>query len=66
MSKVYLGDGVYANFDGHALVLTAEDGHGFTNEIVLERTVYNNLLYYIQDVKRQRQEMGLEMPQEDI
>ncbi len=35
----YLGDGVYADFDGFAVVLTTEDGVSVTNRIVLEPEV---------------------------
>lgn len=38
--KVYLGDAVYARFDGYAIVLTTEDGLSTTNTIVLEPEVY--------------------------
>ena len=38
-AKRYLGDGVYVEFDGYALVLTAENGIEATNTIVLEPDV---------------------------
>ena len=44
--KQYLGDGVYADFDGFALVLTTEDGISAQNEIVLEPSVVEALLRY--------------------
>lgn len=34
--KQYIGDGVYAEFDGWALLLTTENGIEATNTIVLE------------------------------
>lgn len=37
--KQYLGDGVYATFDGWAVVLTTENGIETTNTIVLEAEV---------------------------
>jgi hypothetical protein len=37
--KAYLGDGVYADFDGFAVVLTTEDGISVQNRIVLEPEV---------------------------
>ena len=41
MSKRYLGDGVYADFDPQrGIVLTTEDGVSVTNTIVLETEVY--------------------------
>ena len=35
-AKEYLGDAVYANFDGYSVVLTTEDGIQATNTIMLE------------------------------
>jgi hypothetical protein len=49
--KDYLGDGVYVDFDGFGLVLTAEDGIRATNTIVLEPEVYAALLAYISRLK---------------
>lgn len=37
--KQYLGDSVYADFDGVYLVLTTENGFGVINEILLEPEV---------------------------
>jgi hypothetical protein len=45
--KVYLGDGVYADVEYGALVLTTEDGIQVTNRIVLEQEVYNALVRYM-------------------
>lgn len=39
MDKVYLGDGVYAAFDGCHIVLTTENGVRVTNTIYLEPSV---------------------------
>ena len=41
--KTYLGDGVYVDFDGYQLVLTAENGISVQNRIFLEPSVYQNL-----------------------
>ena len=40
MNKTYLGDGVYVEFDGFSLTLTAENGIEATDTIVLEPEVY--------------------------
>lgn len=45
--KHYLGDGVYADWDGHAIILTTEDGVSITNRIVLEDSVYQDLNEYM-------------------
>jgi len=49
--KRYLGDGAYVDFDGYALVLTAENGICATNTIVLDPEVYAALLKYVEDLK---------------
>ena len=41
--KTYLGDGVYVDFDGYQLVLTAENGIEAHDRIFLEPSVYRNL-----------------------
>lgn len=45
--KAYLGDGVYLDYDGYALVLTTEDGIRATNTIVLEPAVYHAFTKYV-------------------
>lgn len=44
--KRYVGDGVYADFDGFSIVLTTEDGIRATNRIVLEPEVWTALKDY--------------------
>jgi hypothetical protein len=57
MSKRYIGDGCYVDFDGYALVLTTEDGISTTNRIVLEPEVYGALVTFVEDLKaRARQQ----------
>lgn len=51
MAKTYLGDGVYADFDGFGIVLTTEDGIRETNRIVLEPEVYTALTQYIEHLQ---------------
>lgn len=41
--RQYLGDGLFADFDGHQIVLTAEDGVRATNTVYLEPSVYEAL-----------------------
>lgn len=45
-NKKYLGDGVYADFDGCNITLTTEDGISTTNRIVLEPEVREALKRY--------------------
>lgn len=48
-NKMYLGDSVYADFDGFAVILTTENGMATSpiNKIVLEPQVLESLnLYY--------------------
>ena len=49
--KRYLGDGVYIDFDGFALVLTTEDGISVTNRIVLEEEVYAGIGAFLLHIK---------------
>ncbi len=47
--KVYLGDGVYAQwYKWGEIILTTEDGVSTTNSIVLEPSVVNALLEFIE------------------
>jgi len=46
MSKAYLGDSVYADFDGYHVVLTTENGYGPSNTICLEPAVMDALWEY--------------------
>lgn len=43
----YLGDGVYADFDGFGIVLTTEDGIEVTNRIVLEPETLANFTRWL-------------------
>lgn len=52
--KVYLGDGVYAKFEGPDLILTTEDGIRVTNTIVLEPEVWASLSDYMEQQKSPR------------
>lgn len=44
--KVYLGDSVYADFDGHYVVLTTDNGFGPSNTIYLEPGALSSLFAY--------------------
>lgn len=46
--KQYIGDGVYADFDGYAIVLTTEDGISVQNTVVLEPQVWRSLVEYVE------------------
>ena len=48
--KVYLGDAVYAEYDGYHIILTTEDGIRTTNRIALEPSVYFSLRGYVDEV----------------
>ena len=45
--KRYLGDGVYADYNGQQIVLTTENGIETTNTIYLEAEVYEALVNYV-------------------
>lgn len=44
--KMYIGDGVYASFDGYHIVLTTQEGE----TIYLEADVFVNLIKYAEKV----------------
>ena len=44
--KEYLGDGVYAKYDGMGVWLTAENGYGVVNQIYIEDTIFYELKRY--------------------
>ena len=52
--KQYIGDGVYADFDGYAITLTTEDGIRTTNTIVLEPKEWEATCQYVEEVKRKK------------
>lgn len=44
--KVYIGDAIYADSDGFAIILTTEDGIRATNRIVIEPREWAKLRTY--------------------
>ena len=51
MRKVYLGESVYADHDGHHIWLSTDNGFGDTNRIALDSEVFDALLKYAQRMK---------------
>ncbi len=49
--KQYLGDSVYADFDGNMVILTTEDGIGMSNRIFLEPVVWEALKGYVEGLR---------------
>ena len=49
--KTYLGDGLYAEFDGFQIRVFASDGERTTNEIFLEGETVNAFLAFVDQVK---------------
>jgi hypothetical protein len=49
MKKIYLGDSVYAEFDGYSIILTTDNGYPDDprNRIVMEPEVINALNTFI-------------------
>lgn len=48
--KAYIGDSVYAEFDGYHIVLTTNNGYGASNTIAIEPAVYQALKQYAQRI----------------
>ena len=46
--KKYLGDSVYAEFDGYHIILTTDNGYGASNTIALEPSLIKALNKYQQ------------------
>lgn len=54
--KSYLGDGVYADWDGYHVVITTEDGIGGpTNEIKFEGEVIRAFVEYVERLEAKLQ-----------
>jgi len=51
MIKTYLGDSVYAVFDGSSITLTTDNGYGPSNIIVLEEEVLRALEIFVTGIK---------------
>jgi hypothetical protein len=50
-NKTYLGDGVYAAYDGWMVALTTENGYEATNTVYLEPSVLEALQKYVEQLK---------------
>lgn len=48
--KRYLGDGVYAEYNGFHIVLIIEDEEGFRREICLEDSIFYALLDFAKKI----------------
>jgi hypothetical protein len=53
--ETYLGDGVYASFDGYQFWLKTSDGVTITNEIALDTHVFAALVAYVKEVRERPQ-----------
>lgn len=55
--KVYLGDSVYASFDGYAVILTTENGYldDPRNRIALEPFVLHAMNNYVHGLTNERE-----------
>jgi len=63
--KQYIGDSVYAQFDGWNIILTTEDGRDVSNTIVLEPEIYHALLKYVEAIKKSNREEALRLEKEN-
>jgi hypothetical protein len=51
MGKEYLGDGLYVDFDGYQIRLSASNGIEDTNVVYLDSEVLKSFLNYIERLK---------------
>jgi hypothetical protein len=51
ISKIYLGDGVYADYDDRYIILTTEDQYHHSNKIYLDDDVVDALRLFINKVR---------------
>lgn len=54
--KQYLGDSVYAEFDGFQIKLTTENGFGPSNTIFMESGVVSSFFEFVERIKHQHTE----------
>ena len=59
MKKQYLGDSVYADFDGYHIILTTENGYGPSNTIALDPAVIQALNQYVAKLRQEREQRGV-------
>jgi hypothetical protein len=64
--KTYLGDAVYASYNGYHIVLTTEDGVTVSNRIFLEPDVFNRLggfvkMINVDNAMRELKDMGADV-----
>ncbi len=58
VTEMYLGDAVYASFDGYHIRLRTSDGINTTNEIALEPGVLTTLDMFREQLKRPPEPMS--------
>jgi hypothetical protein len=52
-TKEYLGDSVYAEFDGEGIRLTTDNGYGPTNTIYIDGEVYASLVMFVERIRNE-------------
>jgi hypothetical protein len=57
MKKTYLGDGLYAEYDGYQIELYASNGVTKTNIVYLDSHVLHAFLNWIEALKENKDEM---------
>ena len=64
MEETYLGDAVYASFDGYQIWLRT--GDGYNQRVALEPKVFTNLLKYAKDVQDKVDEQNRKLAERSI
>ena len=56
--KDYLGDSVYAEYDGDGIVLTTDNGYGAINIIYLESGTFDALIRFVKNIKNAKENLA--------
>ena len=54
-TRAYLGDGLYADYDGFQIRLWASDGVTMTNEVFLDPYVLQNLIIFAERLRAEQE-----------
>jgi hypothetical protein len=53
-NKIYLGDGLYADYDGYQIEIYASNGIHKTNSVFLDSLVLDKFLKFVEKLKEEK------------